>query len=257
MSFNALNPPPTVNYQHQLEGEALAAYTQTVKAALPHYLQDRQLQFKSCWVSWLGLVVCLAFALWFAVFYWQSREILWLVLGLVFIVLVFALMVEILVKSKILTIYWLSLRRLNPFVRNEYDNPLFHLRHSVAHLYKAPPVLCFEMSALYLKITQADKKCGEITFTLPWAKVRQVKPCLYFGQPAVGFSYYQPLAEVAPAEASAQVQAQLYKTRVDELGDGLAQVVISTAPFALNPVEFAKLADSYAMFSSEYYPGYC
>lgn len=256
MSFNSLNPPPTVTYQHQLEGEALAAYSQAVRAALPHYLQAQRLQFKACWLSWIILMISFGFALWFAVFYWQTRESVWLALAMAFVVLAIACFLEVLVESRILTIYPQRFVRLNPFVRNAYDNPLFRLRHSYAHLYKAPPVLRFEMSERYLKITQADKKLGEITFTLAWAKVRQVKPCLYFGQPAVGFSFYAPLAKVQPAEASTQVEAQLYKTQVDELGDGFAQVVIATAPFALNPVEFAKLADSYAMFASEYYPGY-
>jgi hypothetical protein len=251
--FTSLNPPPDVTFTRILSGQAEDAFAKNIKQNLPMYLQDRPLQFKSCWHSWLCLFICVVFAVWFAVLSWQEHDFIWLGFGVMFVVFALLIIVEILEISEILHVdfSWCKI-----FNRTEFDEPLFSIRHSYAHFNKAPSVKAFTLTALYLEVTQENKTFGEVTFKVPWARVRQIKPCLYFGAPAVGLSFYQPILEVYPQAARDQIQTQLIETQIDALSDGYAQLVIVTAPFALEPKALVEHLEAYALFASEYYPGY-
>ena len=252
--FTSLNPPPYLTFTRILSGQAEDAFAKTTKQNLPAYLQDRPLQFKSCWVSWLCLLVCVVFGVWFAVFFWQERDFLWLGLGVVLFVIALLCFVDVLDKSNILRVNF-SWRTM--FNRTAFDEPLFSIRHSYAHFNKAPSVKAFTLTALYLEVTQENKTFGEVTFKAPWARVRQIKPCLYFGAPAVGLSFYQPILEVHPPTATDQIQTQLSKTHINASGEGYVQLVILTAPLGLDPKALVEELEAYALFASEYYPVYC
>lgn len=253
MYFTSLNPPPTVTFTSTLSRQAEETFAKATKQSLPIYLQDRPLQFKSCWVSWLCLLVCVVFSVWFAVVFWQESAFVWLGFSVVFFMLALLCFAEVLEKSNILRVDF-SWRKM--FNRTEFDNPLFSIRHSYAHFHKTPPIKAFTLSSHYLEVTQENKLFGEVMFKVPWARVRQIKPCLYFGKPAVGLSFYEPILEVHPPAANDQIQTQLSNTQIDELSDGYSQLVIVTAPFALEPKALVAQFEAYALFASEYYPGY-